>query len=168
MAKNTLLSNDTLHRFDGNKIINIMKTQVTLSQSRTDLITSRMIQYLLFGLFMIASVAFNSMSAQTQTTSNTEIKVKGIVSDETGPLPGVNIVLRGSKTGAITDENGAFTFPNSLSSGDILVFSFLGYEKQEIKIDANTTFINLVLSSDLVEIMGAPNTDKPYKSKRSN
>ncbi|WP_456438534.1 carboxypeptidase-like regulatory domain-containing protein [Psychroserpens sp.] len=145
-----------------------MKTHVTLTLNRADLITSKMIQYLLFGLFMVATVAFNSMSAQTQSTSNTEITVKGIVSDDKGPLPGVNIVLKGSKIGAITDENGAFTFPKELSSGDVLIFSFLGYEKQEIKIDTSTTFINLILSTDLVEIMGAPNTDKPYKSKRKN
>lgn len=147
-----------------------MKTHVTLAQNRADLITSKMIQYFFFGLFMIATVAFNSISAQTQTTSNTEITVKGIVTDDNGPLPlpGVNIVLKGSKIGAITDENGAFTFPKALSSGDVLVFSYLGYEKQEIKIDTSTTFINLVLSTDLVEIMGAPNTDIPYKSKRKN
>lgn len=143
-----------------------METQVKLSQSRTDLIRTRMIQYLLLGIFMIATVAFNTISAQTQTTTTTEITVKGKVSDETGPLPGVNIVLKGSKTGVITDENGAFTFPKLLSSGDVLVFSFLGYEKQEIKIDASTTFINLTLTTDLVEIMGAPNSETPYKSKR--
>lgn len=144
-----------------------MKTQVNLTQNKIDLITSKMIQRTLIGLFMVVITAFNSMSAQT-TSSTAEINVKGIVSDEAGPLPGVNIVLKGSKVGTVTDENGAFTFPKLLSSGDVLVFSFLGYEKQEIKIDANTTVINLMLSTDLVEIMGAPNTDKPYKSKRSN
>lgn len=168
MAKSTLISKHILYRFDGNKIIKIMKTHVTLSLSRTDFITSKMVRHLLFGIIMIATVAFNTMSAQTQTTSNSGINVKGIVSDDKGPLPGVNIVLKGGEFGAVSDENGAFTFPKALSSGDILVFSFLGYEKQEIKIDANTTFINLVLTTDLVEIMGAPNTDKPYKSKRSN
>jgi hypothetical protein len=83
-------------------------------------------------------------------------------------LLGVNIVLKGSKIGVMTDENGEFTFPKSLSSGDILVFSYLGYEKQDIKIDAKTTYINLIMSSDLIEMMGAPSSDKPYKSKRSN
>ena len=127
----------------------------------------------LVAITMIAALVSNPMYAQTQTVATASIveqqfTVKGKVSDDKGPLPGVNIILKGSKVGAVTDENGAFTFPNALSSGDVLIFSFLGYEKQEIKIDAQTTFINLVMSSDLVEIMGAPNTDKPYKSKRSN
>lgn len=143
-----------------------MKTQVTLTQHKLDLIKSKLIQHTLIGLFMIVVTTFNPVSAQT--TSNTDFSVKGIVSDETGPLPGVNIVLKGDKIGTTTDENGAFTFPKLLSSGDVLVFSFLGYEKQEIKIDSNTTVINVIMSSTLVEIMGAPNTDKPYKSKRSN
>ncbi|MEH6535081.1 MAG: carboxypeptidase-like regulatory domain-containing protein [Psychroserpens sp.] len=122
---------------------------------------------------VIATLIANPMYAQMQnvataTIVDQQLTVKGKVSDKKGPLPGVNIALKGSEIGAATDENGAFTFPKLLSSGDVLVFSFLGFEKQEIKIDANTTFINLVMSSDLIEIMGAPNTDKPYKSKRSN
>ena len=127
----------------------------------------------LMAIVIMAGLISNSMYAQTQnlataTLVDQQFTVKGKVSDDKGPLPGVNIILKGTKIGAVTDENGAFTFPKSLSSGDVLVFSFLGYEKQEVKIDASTTFINLILSSDLIEIMGAPNTDKPYKSKRSN
>ena len=125
----------------------------------------------LITIVMIAGLFSNVLQAQTntdKTVENQNLTIKGVVSDENGALPGVNIVLKGEKVGAITDENGAFTFPKALSSGDVLVFSFLGYEKQEIKITSETTFINLILSSDLVEIMGAPNSNVPYKSKRSN
>ncbi|MFK7783021.1 carboxypeptidase-like regulatory domain-containing protein [Psychroserpens sp.] len=125
----------------------------------------------LITIVMVAGLFSNALQAQTKTTKMTEnqnLTIKGVVSDENGALPGVNIVLKGENIGAITDENGAFTFPKALSSGDILVFSFLGYEKQEIKITTKTTFINLMMSSDLVEIMGAPSSNVPYKSKRSN
>lgn len=122
---------------------------------------------------MMVGLICNPMYAQNQQAATTnvadqEFTVKGKVSDDEGALPGVNIVLKGSKVGAVTDENGMFTFPQALSLGDVLVFSFLGYEKQEIKVTASNTFINLLMSSDLVEMMGAPNSDKPYKSKRSN
>lgn len=167
MTKSTLISNYTLHRFDGNKIIIIMKTQVTLTQSRPDLITSRMIQHVFIGLFMIATVAFNSMAAQTQTTSTTEITVKGMVSDEFGPLTGVNIALKGENVGAITDTDGTFIFPKALKPNDVLIFSYLGYETRRIKIKADTNFINLQLVSEAIDIVGALTTDKPYKSKRS-
>ncbi|MFD2916511.1 carboxypeptidase-like regulatory domain-containing protein [Psychroserpens luteus] len=127
----------------------------------------------LLGIMMITALFSNPIYAQNKdvassTVTSQDITIKGKVMDENGPLPGVNIVLKGSKTGAVTDVNGEFTFPKSLSSGDVLIFSFLGYDKQEIKIDGKTTYINLLMSNDIIEIMGAPSTDKPYKSKRSN
>lgn len=124
----------------------------------------------LIAIIMVGGLFSNTIHAQNNTSKtvvNEQLTVKGIVSDDKGALPGVNIVLKGDRVGTITDKNGAFTFPRTLSSGDVLVFSFLGYEKQEIKINAQTTFINLMMSSDLVEIMGAPNSNTPYKSKRS-
>lgn len=123
-------------------------------------------------VLMIGFVSDNMYAQSSQTTmestADQEFTVKGKVSDDQGPLPGVNIVLKDSQVGAVTDENGMFTFPQSLSSGDVLVFSFLGYEKQEIIVNAENTFINLLMSSDLIEMMGAPNLETPYKSKRSN
>lgn len=129
-----------------------------------------------FGLIaiLIALLICNPMYAQNKNTTTTsqspqEITIKGTVSDENGPLPGANIALKGNtEVGAISDENGAFTFPKKLKPGDILVFSFLGYEMKEIKIKKNTTFLKVVLSSDFVEILGALESNKPYKSKRSN
>lgn len=124
----------------------------------------------LIAIIMASGLFSNTIHAQNNTSKtmvNEQLTVKGIVSDDKGALPEVNIVLKGDRVGTITDKNGAFTFPRTLSPGDVLVFSFLGYEKQEIKINAQTTFINLMMSSDLVEIMGAPNSNTPYKSKRS-
>ncbi|MDT0558526.1 carboxypeptidase-like regulatory domain-containing protein [Ichthyenterobacterium sp. W332] len=113
---------------------------------------------------MIGLLAFNPIYAQNSASA--QVTVKGIVSDESGPLPGVNIVLKGTKTGAITDSKGEFTFPKTLAVGDVLVFSYLGYENHEIKIKSDSTFIRLTLTEDLIEMMGAPASDKPYKSKR--
>ena len=122
---------------------------------------------------IIAALICNPAHAQTPNVATAsavdqELTIKGKVTDEKGPLPGVNIVLKSSKIGTVTDENGEFTFPESLSSGSVLIFSFLGYDKQEIKINAKMTYINLLMSDNIIEIMGAPNTDKPYKAKRSN
>ncbi|MEM5563836.1 carboxypeptidase-like regulatory domain-containing protein [Psychroserpens sp. AS72] len=128
---------------------------------------------MLFGIMMFTALFSSTIYAQnkdvtTAAVADQELTVKGKVTDEKGPLLGVNVVLKGSKIGVITDKNGEFTFPKSLSSGDVLVFSYLGYEKQDIKIDAKTTYINLLMSSDLIEMMGAPSSEKPFKSKRSN
>lgn len=138
-------------------------------------ITTNRIAKVLGSLIIVMLVGLNSNMTYAQNTQNDmtssadqKLTVKGKVSDDEGPLPGVNIVLKGSKVGAVTDENGMFTFPQALSSGDVLVFSFLGFENQEIKVTPKNTFINLMMTSEFVEMMGAPNSDKPYRSKRSN
>jgi hypothetical protein len=145
------------------KTIIIMKTKIKFPQKNSGL----------FAILMIALLSYNPMYAQTKTTassaqSSEEITVKGSVSDDNGPLLGASINLKNSKIGTVSDENGAFTFPKALQPGDILVFSFLGYEMKEIKIQKNTTFLKVVLETDLVEILGALESNKPYKSKRSN
>ena len=93
MTQSWLKSNTLSHRFDGNKIIKIMKTYVTLTLKKEDLIKSKAIEHLLFGIILIATLGFNSLNAQSQKTAITEINVNGMVSDEAGPLAGVNIAL---------------------------------------------------------------------------
>ncbi|OUS03563.1 hypothetical protein A9Q86_01240 [Flavobacteriales bacterium 33_180_T64] len=144
------------------KTIIIMKTQFKFPQKNLAIIT----------LVMVALLAYNPLYAQTEKTISTtqstkEITVKGSVSDENGPLLGASVSLKGSDVGIIVvNENGAFTFPRALKLGDILVFSFLGYETKEIKIQENTAFLKVMMTSDVVEILGALESNKPYKSKR--
>ncbi|WP_296380529.1 carboxypeptidase-like regulatory domain-containing protein [Winogradskyella sp.] len=144
-----------------------MKTQLTLTQKHTFKTLS------FVGVMIFALLAFNPIYGQTNSVSTTETASKertisGLVSTEDGPLPGVNIVLKGTRTGVNTDMKGKFIFPIKLKTGDILVFSYLGYENQEVKIKEDTTFIKLVLTEDLVEMIGALDSAKPYKSKRKN
>ncbi len=74
--------------------------------------------------------------------------VKGVVKDEEGqPLTGANIFLKGSPAvGTVADLDGAFEFPRQLQPGDILVFSFVGYETREYEITVDTpAFIEIEL-----------------------
>ncbi len=61
--------------------------------------------------------------------------VSGHVSDSsTGELlPGLSIIVKGTKSGTITDINGKYTI--EASNDDVLVFSFIGYKSQEIKVE---------------------------------
>ncbi|GLB48712.1 hypothetical protein Y10_10800 [Neptunitalea sp. Y10] len=104
----------------------------------------------------------NTLQAQT-----TERTVTGKVSAADGPLENVGISLKGSTEGTVTDKNGAFTFPKKLSTGDVLVISYLGFKTQEIKLKDDTSFIEVTLEEEYVTFTGAPNSEKPYKSKRS-
>lgn len=64
--------------------------------------------------------------------------VSGKITDETGEsLPGVNVLIKGTTTGTQTDLDGNFQV--SVDDGAILVFSYVGFETQEIDVGARTT-----------------------------
>lgn len=76
------------------------------------------------------------------------IRVKGIVTDQTGEsLPGVNVFIKGTAIGAITDLEGNFTL-NAPSPKSILVVSFIGYQTYEAIVGNNTSF-KVVLQEDV-------------------
>lgn len=68
------------------------------------------------------------------SVSQDGFKVKGRVSDSMGPLPGVNIMVKGSMTGVITDVNGEYEIMAPYSKAS-LVFSYVGYQPKEVKIE---------------------------------
>ncbi|AXG69640.1 carboxypepD_reg-like domain protein [Kordia sp. SMS9] len=135
-----------------------MKKQVTFTQK---------IWYVT--ILVLAVFAFNPMYGQSgNSTSQKGRIIKGTVSSPQGPLEGANVILKGENQGAVTNKKGEFTFPVALETGDVLVITYLGYESIEYKIKADTTFVKAVLSDEVIEFMGAVNTNKRYKSKRKN
>ncbi|MEG1587222.1 MAG: TonB-dependent receptor plug domain-containing protein, partial [Bacteroidales bacterium] len=65
--------------------------------------------------------------------SEQSVKVSGVVVDEQGvSLPGVNVVVKGSSHGTITDFDGMFNL--EVMPESILTFSYIGYNTKEIKI----------------------------------
>ena len=84
------------------------------------------------------------------SSSYAQIDVSGTVTDtnDGGPLPGVNIVVKGSPTtGTSTDANGVYsiTVPSAEAT---LVFSYVGYLKQEIPVNGRSS-IDVELSTDV-------------------
>ena len=59
--------------------------------------------------------------------------VKGVVLDGSSqqPLPGVNIIVKGTTNGSITDFDGNFTI-EKIKTNDVLVFSYIGFQEQQI------------------------------------
>jgi len=72
--------------------------------------------------------------------------VSGTVTADDGPLPGVNVIVKGTSNGASTDFDGNYTLDN-LDSDAILEFSSLGYVTQEIAVNGQTS-INAFLETD--------------------
>ena len=75
-----------------------------------------------------------------------EGKVYGNDKEGNHPLPGVNIYWKGTTAGVASDEDGSFKI-NKKSSDHILVFSFVGYESQEVHVH-NLAPLEVILSSD--------------------
>ena len=83
---------------------------------------------------ILASLALLlSVQAQAQAQSRT---VTGVVLDETDlPLPGAFVTVKGETRGAMTDVNGNFEI--SAKPTDVLIFSFLGYEDENVTVGDN-------------------------------
>jgi TonB-linked SusC/RagA family outer membrane protein len=80
-----------------------------------------------------------------QFTFAQEKTITGTVSEESGPLPGVSIVIKGTQTGTETDFDGNFSIQASV--GDVLRFSFVGMQTKEVTVGASST-MNVVLDAD--------------------
>ncbi len=81
------------------------------------------------------------------TLSVADVAVSGKVSDEKGAgLPGVSVVVKGTTQGTTTDGNGSFRI-NVPNAGSTLVFSFVGYSRQEVAVGSKTV-VNITLSPD--------------------
>lgn len=73
--------------------------------------------------------------------------VSGVVIDDLGePMIGVNVVVKGTTNGSMTDFDGNYSIPD-VKSSDVLVFSFIGMSSQEIKV-GNQTTINVTMAED--------------------
>ena len=92
--------------------------------------------------------------------------VTGKVTDEVGAaLPGVNVLVKGTSIGTVTDASGLFTLsvPDDSARDGLLVISFIGYASREESI-ANRTEINIDLQPDVqtlseVVVVGYGTTD---------
>ncbi len=73
--------------------------------------------------------------------------ISGTVSDDSGPLPGVSIVKKGTSTGTETDFDGNYSI--KAKTGDILIFSFVGMKTVEKTVGSSNT-IDLLMSGDNV------------------
>ncbi|MDJ0645715.1 MAG: carboxypeptidase-like regulatory domain-containing protein [Flavobacteriaceae bacterium] len=71
--------------------------------------------------------------------------VSGTVSDESGPLPGVSIRIKGTAYGTETDFDGNYSI--KVNNEDVLVFSFIGFTTKEINASKSKR-INLVMEGD--------------------
>lgn len=105
-----------------------------------------LIRLSLFSFFIMSVIS--SMQAESMQQGRT---VSGTVTDEINePLPGVNVVIKGTTTGVITDAFGKYTL-SVADNAATLVFSFIGYKTTEAPVD-NKSVIDIRMSTEDMEI----------------
>src|SRR3954453_23161846 len=88
-------------------------------------------------------VMFSTAYAQERVVSGTVIDTDNLA------VPGVNIVKKGTTSGTTTDRDGKFSI--SAGQNDVLIFSFIGSETQEITVGAKTT-IDVTMVADATQL----------------
>jgi len=96
--------------------------------------------YLLF-LFLLSATTL--LTAQTRTITGT---VRG--SEDSQPVPGCTVQIKGTTSGALTDINGKYSLPVPQNTAT-LVFSYIGMKSLEVEIGGRSV-IDVSLQSDLV------------------
>ncbi len=76
--------------------------------------------------------------------------VKGIVKFDDVPLPGVNVMVEGTKTGTITDFDGGFVL-NDVKANTKLVFSYIGFKNLYLTANVNAT-MQVVMEEDVAKL----------------
>lgn len=95
---------------------------------------------LLLLLAVIVLISGPHVTAQTLSVTGQILSA-----EDNEPLPGVNVVIKGTTTGTVTDLDGNYSL--QAGAGDILVFSFVGFNRQEVAI-GNRSRIDIILQVD--------------------
>jgi TonB-dependent SusC/RagA subfamily outer membrane receptor len=99
---------------------------------------------LLLSVVMVIFLA-NNLIAQERTVSG---RVTG---EETGaPIPGVNVILKGTTIGTVTDIDGNYKV-NVPEEGGILIYSFIGLATEEVRI-GDQSVINMGMTADIRQL----------------
>lgn len=98
---------------------------------------------LLLAVFMLTTLLPDSVLAQTKRITGKVVAVRQEA------LQGVNVLVKGSTRGAITDSQGEFSLEAAPS--DLLMVSFIGFKSKEVRVGTNTSF-TITLDEDATQL----------------
>ena len=100
-------------------------------------------------LFLISTISFTARSNELPVKQQSKKLVTGLVTDIKGePIIGVNVIVKGTTTGTITDTNGKYSIDVMDVPESILVFSYIGYQTKMITV-GNQKIINVQLPEEV-------------------
>ncbi|MEJ7644514.1 MAG: TonB-dependent receptor [Chryseolinea sp.] len=115
-----------------------------------DILFGSSLKYEVIGKQIVLKSATIEADEQSIASGTVEVAalIAGKVTDELDqPLPGVNILVKGTTNGTTSDANGDFTL-NVEGENNVLIFSFIGYTSQEVPVGSQTS-INVKLAQDV-------------------
>lgn len=83
------------------------------------------------------------------------------------PMAGINVILKGTAQGTVTDNEGKFTIQVQDSPAS-LVFSFIGFTTKEVQVSSTVTSVDVVLEEDITSLEEVVITGLASSVKRSN
>ncbi len=145
---------------------------INLDRKVSVVATKQRIQKILFGLFKNTNIEFmildkqiilklkkvenensNSPPKTDVEEKNTQQQITGNVTDKNGvPLPGVNVLVKGTQRGVATNFDGNFSIKADVD--DVLIFSFIGFLDIEVLIQTGITEYDIKMISTSIELEG--------------
>ncbi len=139
------IEKETHYRFLYNDQLRGIRQQATLSVENASI--RQALDVLLAKTYLTYMVMENNLIVIKENEEKLALlkPITGKITDESGlPLYGVTVNVKGSTRGTTTNEKGVFTV--QAEETDILVFSYVGYEQQEVKV-GDKTELNIALVS---------------------
>lgn len=125
--------------------VNLRVTNAMLKDVLDSCFKDQPITYTIVGKNIVVGIK----DPTTQLVKKPELllaEVKGRVTNEQGePLPGASILIKGTKSGTRSDDNGDFSLTTEVNTK--LVISYVGYESKEITVTNNAAPITIVLTA---------------------
>src|ERR1035437_2881780 len=122
-------------QIDVNRVVNIQEENRLITDILPELFKGTNVNYVVFDrkILLTTDPIENNLLAIASATDPQQKNISGTVTDaSTGEvLAGVNILVKGTTIGAISDVNGKYSITSALDQNATLVFSFIGYVKQE-------------------------------------
>ncbi len=94
-------------------------------------------------------LTFATLCWTTSVWAQQTISGRVLSGDDQSPLPGVNILVKGTTSGTVSDADGRFSLPAGAT--DILVFSFVGFTTQEVAVGERTV-MEVILRPDAAQL----------------
>lgn len=112
---------------------------------------------LLLGMAQAMPISAAAIAAPLPEVQQPANRVTGTVTDDVGEVVGASVVVKGTNVGTTTDINGRYSI--NAKKGDVLIFSFIGYARQEIQVGSTTINVkmeveNTTLSEAVVTALG--------------